>query len=896
MGGDPARAGIRESLVVDLQCRMKTPGAVLTVVGEPGIGKTTVWSRLIGSAGADWQWETRCLEVESELGLAALADFFAALPDEVALALPTPQRHALDVVLFRAEDGRDGRVGSRLLGATLLGALRELSGRGKVVLGIDDLQWCDPGSFDAFNYAIRRLGDAPVVVVATRRTHAIRDFPDAAQVVLEPLDSASVVELVRSSAGKNVPDEVLREIAVRSAGNPFFARELARQWVDQPGASLLPVSLRDLLEQRLTPLGARTRAVLLDVAVRGAPEVAQFDPGDLRAALDDNIVHVEQHRVRFTHPLLASAVIESCSRGQLRAAHRRAAAASSDPVATVLHRAQYEVPSEQFAAALDAAVALALARGDPVGARNLAEFALEFTPGHGRPAARLQQLVDLEEATGHSDRIPGLGRELLEVARTPAQRARALVCISTGLPVSDESIAMRQQAAAVPGLPERDRQEVVALLATEMFDVGRIDEAIAMLGTALASAADPWSWPDTVEILAYLKRHAGIPDDGVLLAEVIARGRTAEHATEETAASVHNAIGTAGCIAVLDDRHEEASALLAEAARDAARWGDANASGYFPAVLSYRTGQLDQAERQLREVITHEAGTPPYGPARLAVVYAWRGDYMQATEWIDRARECAGDMTHRAWPEINFAAGFLALLVGDVAEAWPTLRQAADQLDSYGYREPSHPAVLPAAVEAGAAVGEWEEAEALCVRLERDSSRIHSRFGLAAARRSRGFLAQVRGDPAEAESSFADSAAKFTSLNVPLEAGRAYLALGALLRRSNQRRRARDALTAARAIFADCGANSLLRVCEAELGRIAGRVAATGSKLTESERQVTQLVATGMRNADIARTLHLSAKTVEAHLGHAYRKLGVRNRTELAACLVTAARNDDDLA
>ena len=48
------------------------------------------------------------------------------------------------------------------------------------------------------------------------------------------------------------------------------------------------------------------------------------------------------------------------------------------------------------------------------------------------------------------------------------------------------------------------------------------------------------------------------------------------------------------------------------------------------------------------------------------------------------------------------------------------------------------------------------------------------------------------------------------------------------------------------------------------------------------------LVARGFRNDEVARALALTAKTVEWHLTHIYRKLGVRSRTELAARLGTS--------
>jgi DNA-binding NarL/FixJ family response regulator len=55
--------------------------------------------------------------------------------------------------------------------------------------------------------------------------------------------------------------------------------------------------------------------------------------------------------------------------------------------------------------------------------------------------------------------------------------------------------------------------------------------------------------------------------------------------------------------------------------------------------------------------------------------------------------------------------------------------------------------------------------------------------------------------------------------------------------------------------------------------------------LTETERRVVELVATGRSNREVARELVLSTKTVEWNLSKVYRKLGVRSRAELAARL-----------
>jgi DNA-binding CsgD family transcriptional regulator len=344
----------------------------------------------------------------------------------------------------------------------------------------------------------------------------------------------------------------------------------------------------------------------------------------------------------------------------------------------------------------------------------------------------------------------------------------------------------------------------------------------------------------------------------------------------------------AGVIAMLDDRHDEASRLFAEASDGAARCGELNVSAYFRALLPCRTGHLADAVSQLREVYAGD-GPNPLGPARIALAHAWRGEVSHAQACIEEAREVAAGWPHRAWTEINFAVGFLALLAGDLGNAWAALREAAAQLDAISYREPSHPPVLPAAVEAAAGLGLVDEARTLCTRLERDSAGLGSRFGLAAARGARGFIADAEGDHVGAQSCFAESAATFLDLGVPLEAARGYLALGALLRRGGQRRRAREALDTARAIFLAAGARGLVLDCDVELAKISGRIASGSAELTTSERQVADLVATGMRNADVAAALHLSTKTVETHLGRVFRKLGVANRTELSTTLTPSA-------
>ncbi|WP_027342053.1 helix-turn-helix transcriptional regulator [Hamadaea tsunoensis] len=131
--------------------------------------------------------------------------------------------------------------------------------------------------------------------------------------------------------------------------------------------------------------------------------------------------------------------------------------------------------------------------------------------------------------------------------------------------------------------------------------------------------------------------------------------------------------------------------------------------------------------------------------------------------------------------------------------------------------------------------------------------------------------------------------AAFAGLNRPVERlSRARLAwlLGAQHARLGRRADAIRVLEHASAGYAAMGAAGLLARVTAELDRIAGVAPAPrATPLTPAEARVVQTVAGGLSNSQAAELLGISAKTVEFHLGNAYRKLGIHNRAELTGTL-----------
>src|SRR5262245_3585833 len=273
------------------------PGGLL-IEGEVGIGKTTLLTAAVASAARRSYRVLACRPVESEMQLAfsALGDLLEEVPGEALSGLPEPQRRALEIALLRSE-AEGGAPHPRAVSLGVLGVFRFLAQASAVVVAADDVQWLDRPSAGALEFVARRLKEEPIGFVIARRREARGDLPLGLERALPegrvgrlpvgPLDVEIVDRLLRTRLDAQFHGAVLEQLHATSAGNPFFAVEIARSLLEhehslaagQPLA--VPDNLRALVSERLAglPGAAREAALVVSVLSRATVETVEASMG-----------------------------------------------------------------------------------------------------------------------------------------------------------------------------------------------------------------------------------------------------------------------------------------------------------------------------------------------------------------------------------------------------------------------------------------------------------------------------------------------------------------------------------------------------------------------------------------------------------------------------------------
>lgn len=163
--------------------------------------------------------------------------------------------------------------------------------------------------------------------------------------------------------------------------------------------------------------------------------------------------------------------------------------------------------------------------------------------------------------------------------------------------------------------------------------------------------------------------------------------------------------------------------------------------------------------------------------------------------------------------------------------------------------------------------------------LQEAARRLDHPWTRITAGRAEAALRLAQHDPAAAARAVAAVILEAHERGLPFELGRCLLMLGTTQRKARQRKRAATTLDEAATIFRALGAQRWQALADAQRARLAP---GPEGALTPTERRIAELVASGRSNPEIAATLYISVKTIEANLTRIYRKLGVRSRVDLA--------------
>jgi DNA-binding CsgD family transcriptional regulator len=892
--------------IAQLLDRTEEGAAAIVLEGEPGIGKTTLWSAGVELARerGDRVLEARPLEAERDLSFAALADLLGSVGNEIE-RLPSMQRRALQIALLE-EEPREDAPGPRLVATALRELLRLVNADGPLLLAIDDIQWLDSASAVVLQFALRRAEHESIRVLVTWRRGTERRFrlDWEERVEVSPLPRRLLAGAVRRHVGRHLTRPTLLAIADASGGNPFYALELARAFDDRDGALTVPPTLRALVLGRLNALFPGTREMLLYAAALAHPTTSQLeetvgDPGQIALALEEaaaaDIITFAGDEVRFTHPLFGSVQYWAAPPRRRQEAHRRLAEVAADIEQRAHHRAlAVQAPDPSVADALEDAARRAFERGAVEGAASLGERAVVFTPEERLDALQRRRLV----AAGYLARAGSLerARELIEDARyaapTGAQKARMTLALAWwGLGETSELVDALMNALADARADARVLAEVHAVLAAHLcphIDIAaaadHASRALALAEAAGDSATLVMSLVGAARVDFYAGRGVG--------ADQIARAL----ALEAAAPNPYGEIGLARWFhsfqllvtGELDAARRSIEALAAEGQGRA----DAGYADFLRglAMIEIRAGNWERAQQLASEALelVREVGDvlgEAFCHEALVQLGALRGDVANtrtlAAEGIRLAELKARPDAKAA---MLAALGMMELSLGDAKAAGSHLDETARLVAAMGIGEPGIVPFVPDRVEALVALGELHEAEAAAAQLLEQGRRLARGVALSGAARCHGLIALARGDVTAAEAALENACDEVASLGQPFEEARNLLTLGTVLRRARKRTAARQVLGQALAAFDRVGAAQWATRTREELSGLGGRPATAG-KLTPTEQRVAELVAAGKSNHDAARALFMSPKTVEWNLSKIYKKLHVASRTELAAKL-----------
>jgi DNA-binding CsgD family transcriptional regulator len=949
---------------------------VLVVAGDPGIGKT----HLLEAAAADFvRLGGTCLRgtgIEAE-GMPAYLPFLQALRQHLASAsrdeIQTqvgPNAPALATVLPELAD----KLGSIPVGLPLpdeqarlrlfesvADFLAAMGSAKPVALLLDDLDSADPTSLELLCHIVRHRPEGRLLILGASREGAARENTAFERAVyelerlrrltrlrLDPLPAESLAQFAEQFLGGPVSPEVSRKLHAQSEGNPFFAEELLRDWLEagvltrvessaQAPArwrltgtlpTSLPPSIASAVRQRLARLPSEVVDALRVASVAGRsfalPLLAEATAQD-DVTLGDRLLTAERaHLIEsredgtfgFRHDKIRECLYAEVSSARRRRLHEKIGLIlESDPSWEA--RGRISELAFHFARSGDSGRGARYSR--LAAEQALKTYAPEQALLHFR---RTRDLLSPDDPS-FGEVLMGLADAALQAA-SPARAEEAYSAAQAWFQTRGDHAASARAARgrgnALWRLDEMEEAEAAfhqALL--------WVDREPANAREAVLTRVDAADFLGTV---------LGRLSDGIrLIRQALLIPGLGQDPRLESAAS-----RTLGFLLVLDNDLLRGRELLERALALALEAGDVAHAADVCASLAQAFVWSGEFHRSREISLRREQwARASYQIEGLAYVYSWlaflgavRGDWPEAERWI-RPAEAAVDRLPSQRPAafLRQVRGYLAFQKGDYAAAEADFQAA---LSIFRDKDPMEFVLcvgllglcqlhLAKGHLARQAAREQEEALArtsagnlasasarstlaLCLILLGETDRANSLYSWLLPYRGQhhwfladrvlGEIACQRGDWDVSTEHLAEAEAIASREALKPELGRTYMAQAQLaLGRGGQRSaaRARERLQRALEVFQTLGS-------PAEGDRVKELLASLPSqpvsssrghlpgRLSDREAQVLRHLAAGKTNRQIARVLALSDSTVAKHLTSIYGKLGVDNRAAAAALAI----------
>jgi DNA-binding CsgD family transcriptional regulator/tetratricopeptide (TPR) repeat protein len=902
-GRDPELTVVRDAL----NSLRSGTGVVVVVEGSPGIGKSSLLAEAVRLAGR--------LPARVGLGDADPAETVVELAP-LLRALFDGQPPLLDRSALPA--ARGGPEQRYWLVHDLESLLEGAAAVAPLVVCLDDLQWADSGTLAALRALPARLASVPVAwLLAARPVQAgsgLADVVDqlvaqgARRITLDPLPPAAVAELAAEVMGAS-PDQALLELAADAAGNPFFLVELLRglreeRLVRIEGgvahlvAARLPKRVAAGMRHRLARLSESARQLATAAAslgrgftvgqlvvLLGVPAAALLTPVD--QLVEAGVFAERGDRLGFRHDIVRDAVRDSTTVSARRALDRQAVdvllAAGAIPVEVATQLATSAEPGDEVAVGLLKDAADALGQRDPAAAAELSCRALDLIPaGHQAAGPLVATTTVLLHAAGRTDDAEAFARKHLRNVVPAAEEAAVFLSLASMFALSaDVRAEAGRRALALRGLSDEDRAKHQARLAYNLVQAGRPTEAAEQVQQA--RPGDLAARSILAQADGALRYVDGRFDDALAVHEQAMRDGfgPGEETREWVARQWRSEL-----FAVLD-RFDESLELISTGIVAAQRERQAFALDFFETWRGrqlFQLGRLTDAAAALEGRFDAAGAVPVVGALYAAGVVALgrvaihTGDERRKRETAALAGTMVADGTPAERAHGGWLLALAAMADGNPAEARAALGTGGTP--PYPMDVTDDPQLVRIAITAG-------DSRLAADTVASAEERARRNPGIGSVRAA---AAHARGLFAADTTLLAEACQLFEATPRPMALASALEDLGVAQLRAGAQEAGVDTLGHALVRYSDAGATW-------DAGRVRGRLRSNGVRrrlvtstrpnagwaaLTDSELAVVRLIAQGLTNRETAERLFVSPHTVNSHLRHAFTKLGVNSRVELA--------------